>query len=63
MTLSTPTKEVGMIVKKLHDAGVRSEHAYMAAAASIALSLATWSASTSRDDLERADRWRIFVEE
>ncbi|MEW5528769.1 hypothetical protein [Streptomyces virginiae] len=52
-----------MIVKKLHDAGVRSEHAYMAAAASIALSLATWSASTSREDLERADRWGIFVGE
>ncbi|MFE2478020.1 hypothetical protein [Streptomyces sp. NPDC059389] len=52
-----------MIVKKLHQAGVRSEHAYLAAAGSIGLSLATWSASQSREDLERADRWGIFVGE
>ncbi|MGW2995243.1 hypothetical protein ACWDA9_27000 [Streptomyces sp. NPDC001193] len=52
-----------MIVKKLHQAGVRSEHAYLAAAGSIGLSLATWSASQSREDIERADRWGIFVGE
>ena len=31
-----------MIVKKLHDAGVTSEHAYLAGTASIGLSLVSW---------------------
>ncbi|MFB6518861.1 hypothetical protein [Streptomyces sp. NPDC056401] len=52
-----------MIVKKLHEAGVTSEHAYTAATVSIGLSLASWLASNSREDIERADRWGIFVGE
>ena len=52
-----------MIVKKLHDAGLRSEHAYLGAAASIGLSLASWLASNRQENLERADRWGIFVGE
>ncbi|MER7760717.1 hypothetical protein [Streptomyces sp. NPDC097619] len=52
-----------MVVKALHDAGLRSEHAYLAAVGSIGLSLASWLASNRREDLERADRWGIFVGE
>jgi hypothetical protein len=52
-----------MIVKKLHDAGVRSEHAYAAAFGSIGLSLVSWLASNKQENLERADRWGIFVGE
>lgn len=52
-----------MIVKKLHDSGVKSEHAYLAATVSIGLSLASWLASRQQEDLERADRWGIFVGE
>ncbi|TPQ17136.1 hypothetical protein [Streptomyces sporangiiformans] len=55
-----------MVIKKLHDMGVRSEHAYMAAIASIGLSVATWAASLAaepRKGLARADRWGIFVGE
>ncbi|MET9257390.1 hypothetical protein [Streptomyces sp. NPDC003717] len=52
-----------MIVNKLHDSGVKSEHAYLAATASIGLSLVSWLTSTRAEDLERADRWGIFVGE
>ncbi|MFC9792844.1 hypothetical protein ACFVJI_09410 [Streptomyces sp. NPDC127584] len=52
-----------MIVKKLHEIGLRSEHAYAAALGSIALSFVSWSASSRREDIERADRWGIFVGE
>ncbi|MFG3037427.1 hypothetical protein ACGFYZ_11025 [Streptomyces sp. NPDC048330] len=52
-----------MIVKKLHEAGLRSEHAYLAAVGSIGLSLSSWLASSQRENLERADRWGIFVGE
>ncbi|MFB7407139.1 hypothetical protein ACFCZ2_08145 [Streptomyces sp. NPDC056202] len=52
-----------MIVKKLHEAGLRSEHAYAAALGSIGLSLASWLTSSKREDIERADRWGIFVGE
>ncbi|MET9886107.1 hypothetical protein ABZZ20_23815 [Streptomyces sp. NPDC006430] len=52
-----------MIVKKLHEAGVKSEHAYLAATASIGLSLASWLTSSRNESLERADRWGIFVGE
>ncbi len=34
-----------MIVKKMHDIGVKSEHAYLAAFASIGLTVAAWAAS------------------
>ncbi|MEU5919069.1 hypothetical protein [Streptomyces sp. NPDC047141] len=52
-----------MIIKKLHEAGLRSEHAYLAAVGSIGLSLSSWLASSRRENLERADRWGIFVGE
>ncbi|WP_226962618.1 hypothetical protein [Streptomyces sp. C8S0] len=57
------SQEAPMFVKKLHDAGVRSEHAYLAAAGSIGLSLVSWLTSNRREDIERADRWGIFVGE
>ncbi|WP_353946681.1 hypothetical protein ABII15_37095 [Streptomyces sp. HUAS MG91] len=52
-----------MIVKKLHENGVTSEHAYAAAVGSIGLSLISWVTSTRSENLERADRWGIFVGE
>ncbi|MDH6626881.1 hypothetical protein M2271_004704 [Streptomyces sp. LBL] len=57
-----------MIIKKMHDMGIRSEHAYTAAVASIGLSIFTWLGSVkvepgSHADLARADRWGIFVGE
>lgn len=54
------------MIKKLHDMGLRSEHAYTAAVASIGLSVFTWAASIGaepRAGLDRADRWGIFVGE
>jgi hypothetical protein len=57
-----------MIIKKIHDMGVRSEHAYVAAFASIGFSVFTWVTSLKAEsgghaDLARADRWGIFVGE
>ncbi|MEU2771336.1 hypothetical protein ABZ646_00040 [Streptomyces sp. NPDC007162] len=54
-----------MVIKKLHDMGVRSEHAYLAGLASIGLSFASWltSLQAERAGVERADRWGIFVGE
>jgi hypothetical protein len=55
-----------MVIKKMHDMGIRSEHAYMAAIGSVGLSIATWAASLKAEPvggLARADRWGIFVGE
>ncbi|MFD3658441.1 hypothetical protein [Streptomyces sp. NPDC058620] len=54
-----------MLVKKLHDIGMTSEHAYTAAFASIGLSVASWVVSVKAESrgVERADRWGIFVGE
>ncbi|MEE1928932.1 hypothetical protein V1J52_12220 [Streptomyces sp. TRM 70351] len=54
-----------MIIKKLHESGIRSEHAYTAALASIGLSFLSWTASLKKEEagLDRADRWGIFVGE
>ncbi|MFD0262427.1 hypothetical protein ACFVH7_29675 [Kitasatospora indigofera] len=55
-----------MIVKKLHDSGIRSEHAYTAVFASIGLSMITWATSMKvekNQGVERADRWGIYVGE
>lgn len=54
-----------MIVKAMHDAGVKSEHAYMAAFASIGASVVSWAASARMEPsgVDRADRWGIFVGE
>ncbi|QMU69972.1 hypothetical protein [Streptacidiphilus sp. P02-A3a] len=53
------------LVRKLHEAGLTSEHAYAAAFGSIGLSLVSWLASlkAERAGVERADRWGIFVGE
>ncbi|WP_093461556.1 hypothetical protein [Streptomyces melanosporofaciens] len=54
------------MIKKLHDMGLRSEHVYTAAVASIALSVGTWAASLRVEPgagMDRADRWGIFVGE
>ena len=52
-----------MIMKTLHDAGIRSEHAYTAGIASIPLSYISWGISRLRnkDSKAQADRWGIFV--
>ncbi|MCX4578402.1 hypothetical protein [Streptomyces sp. NBC_01571] len=54
-----------MFVKKLHEAGMTSEHAYTAGFASIGLSVVSWFASVKAEarGIERADRWGIFVGE
>ena len=55
-----------MIIKKMHDMGIRSEHAYTAAMASIGLSVLAWAGSLKGEPvggLARADRWGIFVGE
>jgi hypothetical protein len=57
-----------MIIKKMHDMGIRSEHAYTAAMISIGLSVITWATSLKVEpgahaDLARADRWGIYVGE
>jgi hypothetical protein len=54
-----------MVIKKLHDMGIRSEHAYIAGLASIGLSFASWVTSLKAEQagVERADRWGIFVGE
>lgn len=54
------------MIKGMHDMGIRSEHAYTAAIASIGLSFATWFTSLKAEPgtgLARADRWGIFVGE
>ncbi|MBQ1097495.1 hypothetical protein KBY55_15680 [Streptomyces sp. b94] len=55
-----------MIVKKMHDMGVKSEHAYLAAFASIGLTVAAWATSLKVEpgvNVDRADRWGLFVGE
>ncbi|MFF1418066.1 hypothetical protein [Streptomyces sp. NPDC058280] len=55
-----------MIVKMLHRKGLRSEHMYTAAFASIGLTVVSWVGSLKyepRGGVDRADRWGIFVGE
>ncbi|MGY5036092.1 hypothetical protein ACWC9U_35870 [Streptomyces sp. 900116325] len=54
-----------MIIKKLHEAGLTSEHAYTAAFASIGLSITSWVVSLKAEarGIGRADRWGIFIGE
>ncbi|MER5211966.1 hypothetical protein ABT063_15635 [Streptomyces sp. NPDC002838] len=57
-----------MIIKRMHEMGIRSEHAYLAAFTSIGLTVITWATSlkaepSSQADLARADRWGIFIGE
>ena len=52
-----------MVIEKLHDAGIRSEHAYTAAFASIGLSWLAYYTSKhkSSEGQDRSDRWAIYV--
>ncbi|MFD5518828.1 hypothetical protein [Streptomyces sp. NPDC127066] len=46
--------------------GIRSEHAYLAAMASIGLTVVAWAGSLKMEpglDIARADRWGIYVGE
>lgn len=54
-----------MVIEKLHEIGVRSDHAYAAAVGSIGLSVASWMTSLKGESagVDRADRWGIFVGE
>jgi hypothetical protein len=51
------------MIEKLHDAGLRSGHAYAAAVASIGLSVVAWATSLKAEKAgtDRADRWGIYV--
>jgi hypothetical protein len=51
------------MIEKLHEAGLRSEHAYMAGLASIGLSFLAWTTSLKAEKAgtDRADRWGIFI--
>ena len=51
------------MIEKLHDAGLKSEHAYIAGFASIGLSFLAWGTSlrAEKAGTDRADRWGIFV--
>lgn len=53
------------MIKMLHDKGLRSEHAYTAGIASIALTVVSWAGSLKYEPagMARADRWGIFVGE
>ncbi|QPK83369.1 hypothetical protein G7Y29_00625 [Corynebacterium qintianiae] len=52
-----------MILKSLHNMGLRSEHAYTAGFGSIALSFTSWALSQFKRSNSKAqsDRWGIFV--
>lgn len=55
-----------MVIKKLHEMGFRSEHAYLAGFLSIGLTVASWYTSLKAEphqSIDRADRWGIFVGE
>jgi hypothetical protein len=51
------------VIEKLHDGGLRSEHAYTAGFVSIGLSFLAWATSMGAEKAgtDRADRWGIFV--
>jgi hypothetical protein len=50
-------------IASLHNAGFRSEWAYIGGFASIIVSLIAWSFSRNKksDDKAQADRWGIFI--
>ncbi|WP_208971344.1 hypothetical protein [Kineococcus rubinsiae] len=52
-----------MVIKALHDYGIKAEWAYAAGFASIGLSFLAWTISRQAEDAgtDRADRWGIFV--
>ncbi|MGA3523625.1 hypothetical protein [Melissospora conviva] len=51
------------MLKKLHESGVKSEHCYMAGFASIGAAYLSWliSKNLEKAEIDRADRWGIFV--
>jgi hypothetical protein len=51
------------MIKKLHEAGFKSDYAYIGGFASIGLSFLAWALSQKAEDAgtDRADRWGIFV--
>lgn len=53
------------MIKKLHDSGLRSEHAYTAGLASVAAAFLAWAVSEKQEQAgrDRADRWGIFIGE
>ncbi len=54
-------REVNMI-EKLHETGIKSEHAYLGGFVSIGLSLFSWLISRGKSkDKPQADRWGIFI--
>lgn len=54
-----------MIIKRMHDMGVKSEYAYAAGFASIVLTFLSWCISRKRakDSKSQADRWGLFIGE
>lgn len=52
-----------MIMEKMHNMGVRSEHMYMAGLLSVGVAFFSWMASSKLENQERADRWGIFIGE
>ncbi|MFR0355588.1 hypothetical protein [Streptomyces sediminimaris] len=55
-----------MVIQRMHEMGIRSEHAYTAAMASVGLSVVAWMSSLKAESgagVARADRWGIFVGE
>ncbi|GHJ12738.1 MULTISPECIES: hypothetical protein [unclassified Micromonospora] len=53
------------MLERLHESGIRAEHAYLAGFVSIGLSFTSWflSKSLERAGVARADRWGIFIGE
>jgi hypothetical protein len=51
------------MIEKLHEAGLKSDYAYIAGIASIGMSFLAWATSLKAEDAgtDRADRWGIFV--
>lgn len=53
------------MLERLHEAGLRADHLYMAGFVSIALAFTSWAMSKRFEDagIDRADRWGIFIGE
>ncbi|NBE81082.1 hypothetical protein [Micromonospora rubida] len=53
------------MLARLHQSGIKAEHAYLAGFVSIGLSFTSWfmSKHLERAGLARADRWGIFIGE
>lgn len=53
------------MLERLHESGIKAEHAYLAGFVSIGLSFTSWflSKNLERAGVARADRWGIFIGE